>query len=277
MAPFIMFLNGPAYNGFNAHLWGKWGQGYVPGFTVDGVNNGYGWNQATWANHVNNRLSVPAVVSINPVFTGNASGGSVIYNVTAESDPGSSLVLYSAILESNHTASSSYGVYAGQTLAFEPWIFPCGTTGTSISFTGPFPQTIQVSKSYTINPSQHNFNNLTVSSFVLNSATNQVLNGHYMDLPDSATGVYEDATGPVGETAHLFAGPNPTSGLFTVTSILPQGQSGTVSVYDISGRVVHSFPAGGTESAVIPETGLYFVRLVTSDGIVASRQIAVVR
>ncbi len=81
----------------------------------------------------------------------------------------------------------------------------------------------------------------------------------------------------MGETAHLFAGPNPTSGLFTVTSILPQGQSGTVSVYDISGRVVHSFPAGGTESAVIPETGLYFVRLVTSDGIVASRQIAVVR
>jgi hypothetical protein len=78
MAPFIMFLNGPAYNGFNAHLWGKWGQGYVPGFTVDGVNNGYGWNQAHGRTTVNNRLSVPAVVFHKSCLLGNASGGSVI-------------------------------------------------------------------------------------------------------------------------------------------------------------------------------------------------------
>jgi len=48
-------------------------------------------------------------------------------------------------------------------------------------------------------------------------------------------------------------------------------------VYDISGRVVQSFPAGGTSSAVIEETGLYFVRMTTSTGLVENRQIAVVR
>jgi hypothetical protein len=276
MAPAIMFLNGPAYNGFNANIWGMWGLGYVPGFTVDGVNNGYGWNQTTWTNYVNSRLAVPAIIEILPVFTGNASGGSVTYNVTAESNPGTGLKLYSAILESGHTASSSYGLYSGQVLAYEPFEFPCGTTGTSISFTGPYPQTVQVTRSYTIDPTVHVFDNLTVTSFVINSGQ-QVLNGHYMDLPDTATGTYGTSHMPVEAAPGLEAGPNPTYGSFTVTSVLPGGQTGTVTVYDLSGRAVESFPAGGSETLTIEESGLYLVRLITGSGLAADRQITVIR
>lgn len=276
MAPAIMFLNGPAYNSFNSNLWGMWGLGYVPGFTVDGVHNGYGWNQTTWANHVNSRLAVPAIIDINPVFTGNATGGSVTYHVTAESNPGSGLKLYSAILESGHIASSAYGLYSGQELAYEPFAFPCGTSGTSISFTGPYPQTVQVTRSYSIDPTVHNFDNLTVTSFVIDS-DQEVLNGHYMDLPDTATGVYELSHSPVETSASLEVGPNPARGGFTVTSAVPTGQAGTVTVYDLTGRSVDSFPAGGAQTMAIEESGIYFVRLTTSTGLIADRQITVLR
>lgn len=276
MAPLIMFLNGPAYNGFNANLWGKWGLGYVPGFTVDGVNNGYGWNESTWTNHVNNRLSVPSVIEISPVFSGDASGGSVTYSVTAESDPGTGLRLYSAILESGHIAGSSYGLYNGQELAFEPIVFPCGNSGTSISFTGPYPQTVHVTNSYSIDPTVHVFDNLTVTSFVIDSG-DEVLNGHYMDLPDTPTGIHGDGSSlEVGTEAVLTVGPNPSYGSFSVTSLLPSGQTGTVTVFDLCGRKVTSFAAGGTETAAIEEAGVYFVRLVTSGGNVVNRQVVIV-
>ncbi len=62
-----------------------------------------------------------------------------------------------------------------------------------------------------------------------------------------------------------------------MTSVLPEGQTGTVSVYDISGRIVQSFPAGGSSSAVVRETGLYIVRLVTDSGLVENRRVALVR
>lgn len=276
MAPAIMFLNGPAYNGFNSNIWGMWGLGYVPGFTVDGVNNGYGWNQTTWANHVNSRLAVPATIEISPVFSGNASGGSVTYHVTAESDPGTGLKLYSAILESGHIATSSYGLYSGQELAYEPFEFPCGTSGTPISFTGPYPQTVQVTQSYTIDPTMHVFDNLTVTSFVINSSQ-EVLNGHYMDLPDTATGLFGTSHMTVGEGPELDVGPNPARGSFTVTSVLAAGQTGTVTVYDIFGRAVGSFAGGGTETMSPEEPGLYFVRLETGDGLVSRQQVMVIR
>ena len=246
---------------------------------IDGLAAGY--TPSGYPAAINSRLAVPSYVDFSIDMVGNASGGTGYYSITAEQDPGVSgqIKVWSVVIQDNFIAAGSgWGGYTGMEMMWMPVAWPLGTSGQVINFTGPYPQTVNVMGTYTLNPTIHIFDNLKVVTYVqLAAGTREVLNAHYMDLPDSATGVYEDATGPVGETAHLFAGPNPTSGLFTVTSVLPQGQSGTVSVYDISGRVVHSFPAGGTESAVITETGLYFVRLVTSDGIVASRQIAVVR
>ncbi len=235
----------------------------------------------TYAASIANRLAVPSYIDFDINMVGNAAGGTGYYSITAEQDPGASgqIKVWSVVIQDNFFATGTgWGGYSGMEMMWMPVAWPLGAAGQVINFTGPYPQTVNVMGSYTLNPTLHIFNNLKVVTYVqLGSGTRAVLNANYMDLPDTATGVYEDTFTPAGESALLFAGPNPCEGQFTVTSALPQGQTGTVSVYDISGRIVQSFPAGGSTSAVIGETGLYFVRLVTSTGLVESRQIAVVR
>ncbi len=224
---------------------------------------------------------MPSYVSIDADMIGNATGGTGYYSITAEQDLGVSgqIKVWSVVIQDNFIAAGTgWGGYTGMEMMWMPVAFPLGAAGQVISFTGPYPQTVNVQGNYTLNPTIHIFNNLKVVTYVqISGGTREVLNANHMDLPDTATGVYGDEAAQVGEAAQLYVGPNPCQGQFTVSSVLPQGQTGTVSVYDISGRVVHSFPAGGTSSAVIEETGLYFVRMTTSTGLVENRQIAVVR
>jgi len=273
----IMFLNGPGSNAFHSHLWNSyWSTGYVPTFVADGVNVSAGWSQGTWTNHVNNRLAVPSYLSIEADMVGNASGGTVTYTLTAEQDLGTSLKLYSAIVQSNETASSAYGVYSGQTLAYMPKVFPCGTAGTAVSFTGPYPQTIEVVKSYTLDPSQHIFDELDLVSFVLNTSTEEAMNAAFMDVPDTGSSIGDTETSGLGN-AVLAAWPNPSNGVFSICSQVPDGASGTVEVFDMAGRTVDQFTAGSIQSMSVAEPGIYFIRMTTNTGEVINKQIAVVR
>ncbi len=279
MAPMIWFLNGPGSNAFNGHLWNAyWSTGYVPTFVADGVNVAAGWSQATWTNHVNNRLAVPSYLTIDANMVGDASGGTITYNITAEQDLGaSSLKLYSAIVQSNEIATSAYGVYSGQTLAYMPKVMPCGTAGTAIQFTGPYPQTVQVVKPYTLNPSVHIFDELDLVSFVLNTGTEEAMNAAFMDVPDTnSSGVASD-NGVAVSSGVLAAWPNPSTGAFSVSSSVPVGTTGFVEIFDITGRSIEQFTAGSVHSMNIERTGVYFVRLTTSSGETVRSQIAVVR
>jgi len=275
IAPVIMFLNGPAANGFNGHLWNSyWSTGYVPTFVADGVFVSAGWSQGVWTNHMTNRLAVPSYLSISADMEGNASGGTITYTLTAEQDLGaSSLKLYSAIVQSNEIASSAYGLYSGKTLAWIPKVMPCGNSGTVVEFTGPYPQTIQVVKPYTLDPSQHIFDDLDLVSFVLDTSTEESMNAAFMDVPDTnASGVYTVVCSGV-----LSAWPNPSTGAFSISSSVPQGTTGMVEIFDIAGRSVDQFNAGSVHNMNIEDTGIYFVRLTTSSGEVVRKQIAVIR
>ncbi len=108
------------------------------------------------------------------------------------------------------------------------------------------------------------------------TGTKEVMNAHYMDLPDTATGVYEDETTPVSGSAQLLVGPNPTSGYLSIGALLPDGVTGTVSIYDMQGRIIDSFDAVGPETEYLDETGVYFVRLETSSGEVVTRRCTVI-
>jgi len=274
MAPFTWFLSGPASNGFNSHLWGYWTTGYVPTFVADGVFVSAGWSQTVWTNHVNNRLAVPAYLTIDADMVGDASGGIVTYTITAEQDLGSTLKLYSAIVQSGQVAGSAYGTFSGKTLHFVPVVMPCGNTGTAISFSGPYPQTIQVVKPYTLNPSQHIFDNLELASFVLDTSLKESMNAAFMDVPDTNTGI---SSGDEVYSGVLTTWPNPTTGNFSISSSVSQGTTGTVEIFDIAGRSIDQFNAGTVQNMTIEETGIYFIRLTTSTGEVVRRQVAVIR
>lgn len=267
LAPTIYFNNGPAYNPYNASRWTFYSPGYYPTFEVDGLIEYVGFSIPTMQSHINSRLAVPSSLAITQSFVGNSYGGTVTYSLTAEQSLGATgeLELWTAILEDHQIASSGYGYYAGQELMWEPRAWPCGTTGQVVSFTGPYPQTVNVIRTYTLNPAEMNFGNLDAVAYVqMSTGTLEVMNASFIDLPDSNTGVFEDGTIPVTDQAVLLFGPNPACCEITVTSILPSGVTGTVSVFGIDGRMVASFAAGGSVPIDPGRPGVYLARLDTS-------------
>jgi hypothetical protein len=279
IAPQIIFYNGPASSGYTSARYSFYPVTVTPTFKIDGLHTVTGWNQSSCQSYINSRLSTPCYITINAIFSGNASGGTAYYAVTAEQDPGVSgqIKLWSAILEDHDIATSQYGVYNGQELMWEPRAWPLGTQGTVISFTGPYPQTINVQGTYTLNPVTMTFDNLNAVTYLqASSGSKEVLNAQFIDLPDTGTGV-GGSPGLGLEDLVLTVGPNPSYGILSISSAIPTGARGTVSVFDLHGRVIEEFDAGGTSMIEPEEPGIYFVRLQTSSGDVLTERFTVIR
>lgn len=212
-------------------------------------------------------------------MVGNASGGTAYLSITAEEAPAAGTIkVWCTILEDHEIAVGAWGGYSGMEMMWLPVAFPLGTAGSVLNFTGPYPQTISVQGNYTLNPSTHIFNNLNVAAFVQYTAgTKEVLNAYYDDLPDTATGVYDAGTAPVDGNAVLGAWPNPSTGNFSVSSFVPQGATGTVDIFDVSGRLVSQFEAGAIHPVTVTSAGIYYIRLNTSTGETVRQQVAVIR
>ena len=218
---------------------------------------------------------MPSYIDISVNCVGDASGGTAYVTVTAEQEPPEGTIkVWANILEDHEIATSAWGGYNGQEMMWIPVARPLGANGQVLEFTGPYPQTLSVEGSYTLNPVQHIFDNLNVSAWVqLSTGNKEVLNASFNDLPDTNTGIYEGAE----DYSVLAAWPNPTSGAFSVVAQIPQGVTGTVEIFDVAGRAVSTFDAGSSTTMNIDEPGVYFIRLTTSTGEVVNRQIAVVR
>ena len=196
------------------------------------------------------------------------TGGTAYYSITAEQDLGISgqVKIYSIITEDHDMAGSGWGYYTGMEMMWLPVSVPLGSQGTVVNFTGPYPQTIDVMGTYTLNPTTHTFENLNVVTYVqASTGAKQVLNANYIDLPDTATGIVEDETTGLSTTG-LTVWPNPSMGSFSVGTLLPDGISGTVTVFSLAGRTIDYFDAVPVTALTIPETGIYFVALETSNG-----------
>ncbi len=245
---------------------------------IDGLSSGS--SPSGYATAINNRLAVPAYIDFDINYVGDASGGTAYISITAEQEPSQSysIKVWSVILEDHEIANSAWGGYSGQEMMWIPVAYPLGSQGRVLDFTGPYPQTISVAGSYTLNPTVHPFNNLNVATYVqYASGTREVLNANFMDLPDTPTGIYGDETSFSPATAIFTVGPNPSFGHLSINCLLPAEETGTVQVFDIAGRVIESFPANEATSTFIEESGVYFVQLVTSGGEIIKRQLAIIR
>lgn len=277
LAPLYLFYNGPASNGFNSGRFSFYGVSATPTVKIDGLAASY--NPSTYPGSIDSRLAVPSYIDIEVEIYGDASSGNVTINVTAEQEPEETypIRVYSVINEDHETATSAWGGYSGQEMMWIPQEFPLGNTGDLIEFTGPYPQTVSVSGDYDLDPITQPFSNLSIATFVqYASGTRECLNAHYMDLPDTNTGVHGGGTHSP-QTPILTAGPNPSSGFVTVDCLLPSSQTGTVRIFDTAGRVVESFPAEGSTSTQLSECGVYFVVLNTSGGDVVRERLTVVK
>lgn len=278
LAPVIYFNNGPGYNPFNAARWTFYNPGYYPTFEIDGLIEYVGFSIPTMQGHINSRLAVPSHLSITQAYSGDSYGGTVTYTLTAEQDLGSTgeLKLWSAILEDHETASSGYGYYAGMELMWEPVAWPCGTAGHVVSFTGPYPQTVVVTKTYSLDPSSAIFSNLNGAAWVqMSSGTCEVMNASFADLPDTNTGISGNCSAGIGG-ANLDSWPNPCSGTATIVTALPHGAEGSVRIYDLHGRLLECFEAGGARVVDLPAVGVYVVRLESGSSLTLQRRLTVI-
>jgi hypothetical protein len=245
---------------------------------IDGLAASY--TPSAWAAVINSRLAVPSYISIDVDIVGNASGGTAYFNITAEQAPSvtGDIKIFSAIVENNFTAPAGWGGYSGMEMMYVPRDDLAGATGTVITFTGPYPQTVEVTgPAYTIVPTSWNFNNLRVVTLVQQTGgTREVLNAHYMDLPDSSpTGVEDPSEGTLS-TSMMSVWPNPCSGSTSVMSTVAAGYQGTVTIFDITGHQVAQFPAGGMMPITIDEAGVYIARLNTTNGEIVNSSFTVV-
>lgn len=278
VAPLYIFGNGPAYNAFNRARISIYGVTGTPTVKMDGLPSTA--SPAAYANVINNRLAIPTYVSIEVSMAGDSTGGTAYISVTAEQDLGITdpIKVWCVIVEDEQPASgSTWGGYNGKILNWLPVAWPMGAVGTQISFTGPYPQTVSVAGSYTLNPGIHTFENLRVVTFVqrIGSTTKEVLNAHYMDLPD-ATGISEPEEPGGSEGCRLSVWPNPCSGEFSIGAFMPGAVTGVLTVYDIAGREVMTFEAQAVNNLEIQEAGVYIARLATSDGACISQRFSVI-
>lgn len=267
-----MFHNGPAgiaYNWARQSLYGITG---TPTVKIDGLAAGS--SPAGYASAINTRLAVPSIIDIDVNMVGDENGGTAYVSVTAEEAPPSGTIkVFTVILEDHEIATSAWGGYNGKEMMWIPITAPLGNSGTVLNFTGPYPETIEVSGAYILKPTQHPYDNLNVATYVQLMGTKEMLNASFIALHDT-TGISGPGlvTGPA-----LNAWPNPSNGAFAVSSFVPQGTTGTVEIFDVTGRSMEQFGAGSLENVFIEETGVYFIRLTTSTGEVSRSQVAVIK
>ena len=272
MAPMTLFYNGPAHWNFTNLMSSFYGTGYTPSFFCDGVWENIGWDQAACEAAINSRLNVPSILDIDVSVGGDATSGVVYYNITAEEDlqAGGLVRILSALVESDISANSSWGGYNGQTIHWIPRISPLGNAGITLNFEGPYPQTISVQGEYTIDPSW-DFENMGIVVFVMDYEDKEVFNAYYEVDLNSIMGIESGA-----EALSMTVGPNPSSGQFSALCSIPDGGTGTVEVFDLSGRTVAAAPSSSADFSV-DRSGLYLVRLTSPQGGSITRSVAVTR
>ncbi len=186
LAPLILFYNGPANWNFVNLLSGFYGTGYTPSFFSDGDFEQAGWTQSACINAINSSLAEPSYLSIDASTAGDATSGTVFYNITAEQDlaSGGMIRLISVLVESNVQATAGWGGYTGQTMRWLPRMSPIGVTGVQLEFDGPYPQTISLQGEYTID-SGWDYENMGLVTFVIDYSDKSVFNAsYYPDLGD---------------------------------------------------------------------------------------------
>ena len=244
----------------------------VPTVKVDGILSGYP-NPTT---AFNNRINVPSYLEILVARDGDDQTGTITIGLIAEQDLGAqaAMRLFATVVEDD-VPGAGYWSSTVFLQAFRENLF--GIAGPVVEFSEPYPDTLYFSTDYDI--SAWVSGNLYLATFVqeYSSSYKEVMNARYDKFMDLETGI--PGTPMLPSQPWLQVGPSPCQGVAQVVSVLPEGSSGEVTVYDISGRAVDSWvPATGVSHSVALDTpGVYFVRLISSEGACATQSLVVVR
>jgi len=249
-----------------------YGVSSVPTFKMDGILTPSAY---TLQNAFNTRAAVPTYLDIHVVRNGDDQTGIIGVRLIAEQDleNQANMRIFSVIVENNVPGA---GYWSGSVFeqAFRDNLaaFPYGEL---VEFTGPYPDTLYFEFDYDITAWVNDELYLTTFVQQIGPSSKEVMNAHWAKFMDLVTGIGGDD--PAFAEPMLLTGPNPCNGAISVTPLLPDGVQGTLSVYDITGRILGSAPAGEQNSFDVDEAGIYFVRLVTDTGAHVTESVTVLR
>ena len=245
----------------------------VPAFKFDGIVNGSGYNLVAGFNA---RVSVPAIIDLEVARNGDDVSGTISIMVIAEEDPEWTvpMMVWPILVEDNVTGAGYWSSSVFEQ-AFRDNLL--GYYGEEIFFTGPYPDTLYVDADYEIDPSW-DVNELHLATFVqcsYQSSDEEVENAHWAKFMDLETGIEESGWNG-WDCPVLSVGPCPSSGTFSIMAELPENLTGTVEVFDLSGRTIASGTAGSLNSVTVNESGVYLVRLSGENGGSVTKSVAVI-
>ncbi|MBN1434512.1 hypothetical protein JW921_07115 [Candidatus Fermentibacterales bacterium] len=244
----------------------------VPTVKVDGVLSGYPNPTSAF----NNRINVPSYLEILVARDGDDETGTIEIGLIAEQDLGAhaTMRLFTTIVEDD---VPGVGYWGGSVFlqAFRDNLF--GIVGPVVEFSAPYPDTLYFSVDYDI--SAWVADNLYLATFVqeYSSTYKEVMNARYDKFMDLQTGIPGTPMLPSQPVLDLMQ--NPCSGTAVITPMMPEGQTGLLTVYDIAGRSLGQWTleSGLPQTVSLDEPGVYFARLVTSEGLSATQSVVVVR
>jgi hypothetical protein len=252
----------------------QYGVSSVPYFKIDGILNAGAGNFQTLFDQ---RVSVPAVIAIDVARIGDEASGTLSFRIIAEEDPGWTvpMMLWPILVEDN---IPGVGYWAGSVFeqAFRDNLL--GPYGEEITFDGTFPDTVYADANYAVDPSW-DANELYLATFVqcaYQYSEHEVENCNWAKFLDIQTGIGE-AEWNRTDAPFLSASPNPSNGEFSIAAVLPENSTGTVQVFNLAGRMVYSGSATEPSTVSVTESGVYLMRLTTSQGASVTGSIVVIR
>ena len=252
----------------------QYGVSGVPYLKMDGIVS---VSSSTLQSTFNQRVAIPAIITIDVARNGDAVSGLLTFRIIAEEDPGWTVPmnLWPIIVEDN---IPGVGYWSSSVFeqAFRKNVF--GYYGETLEFGSSFPDTIYTEAEYSID-SSWDVDELHLATFIqcaYQYSDHEIENCNWAKFMDIETGIDE---GVWNNSTDLFleVGPNPSTGNFSVNAALPENTTGTVEVFNIAGRIVASGSVNEMQSVSIEESGLYLVRLSTSDGMSTTKSVAVIR
>ncbi|MCK5785972.1 MAG: T9SS type A sorting domain-containing protein [Candidatus Sabulitectum sp.] len=252
----------------------QYGVSGVPYFKMDGILTPVAGNlQSAY----NTRLAAPAIIAIDVARNGDASSGTLSFRIIAEEDPGWTVPmnLWPIIVEDN-IPGVAYWSSTVFDQAFRDNVL--GYYGEELVFDGPFPDTIFTEAVYDI-ASSWDVNELHLATFIqcaYQANQHEVENCHWAKLLDIETGIGDAGWSDLSDM-FLSVGPNPSTGAFNISAFVPGNATGTVEVFNLAGRIVASGSAAEMQNVSVDESGIYLVRLSTSDGMSVTESVAVIR
>ncbi len=241
----------------------------VPSLKMDGILPASGTNLEA---RFDIRAATACYLNIEVSKSGTDEDGTIYIALTAEQQLTTQIIKLQAILVEDEVPGTGYWSGSVFEQAFRDNIV--STNGEVIDFGETYPSTIYFE--YPYSTSGFVEENMSLVVFVQNASNKEVYNADYQSVSDipTNTGIESSSTAELT----ISATPSPSSGTFYVAHSGSENTRCSLSLFDLSGRLLEKAAVSGTQTQFsVSNPGIYLIVMNSEDGRTASRRIVITR